>query len=143
MPIPTVQHTGENMQALSSIVALSIAGSFFGVTNQAQAQWSIQDNITRRFSHCIIKTPSGSEKCIGVSFTIGNHSRNLHFDLNNAPKRGMTFAYPKAINSGNLRFYAIADSNKNVIRINGNCLVTTGSIECITEDGRIHAKAWE
>lgn len=141
--LPIVQRTGEFMKALSSIVALSIISSFFVATNQAQAQWSVQENVTRRFPHCIIKSPNELEKCIGVSFTTGNYSKNLHFDLDNLPTRGMSFVYPKSISTEKFLFHAVADSNKNVMRIEGNCLISASSIECITEDGRIHAKAWQ
>ena len=124
--------------------AAAVTSTIFVAVNQAQAEWSIQKNVSRRFPNCVIKSPSGLKNCIGVSFTIGNYARNLHFDLDSAPTRAVSFVYPKEVNPNNFVFYAIADSNKNVMRIEGNCLIAEniGSVECISKDGRFHAKAW-
>lgn len=133
----------KRMKLIPSIATAAAIGTFFTVSQPAEAQWSIRNNASMRFNNCIIRTASGIKNCIGVSFTSGDYARNLHFDLNSVPQRGVTFAYPKSTRSGSFQFYAIADSSKNVRRVNGNCIVKSSSVECVTEDGQIHAKAWQ
>ena len=134
------------MKLFNPIALAAIIGSSLIVANSAESQtqreWSIRHDHSRRFDNCIIMTPAGSQRCIGVSFTSGNYSQNLHFNLNNMPQRGITFAYPKTTSSTNFDFYAIADSRKNVMQISGNCMVRNSSVHCITRDGKIQAKAW-
>ena len=142
---PHNSHRNQMKLFTSIAAAAAVIGNSVITANQAQAQWSIQENVARRFPNCIIKSPNGLKKCIGVSFTTGNHARNLHFDLDNAPTRAISFVYPKNVNSKSFGFYAIADSNKNIMHIEGNCVITAnaGSVECISTDGIFHAKAWK